>query len=125
MSYVLSGAARPNNSTCISTKHSIPIINRQISKICDRACENRACGLLKLALFQSLSSHNFLFQYGLATKFSRFVDNLFGFTTLLTESKYYILVLRHVESNNMVYFSPHALFSQARSHIIFYSAHKT
>ena len=29
-----------------------------------------------------------LFQYGVATKVSEFVDNLFGFTTLLTESKH-------------------------------------
>ena len=46
-------------------------------------------------------------------KFSRFVDNLFGFTTLLTESKYYISVLRCVSLNDMVYFSLHALFLQA------------
>jgi len=55
----------------------------------------------------------------MATKFSRFVDNLlnFGFTALLRESKYYISVLRYVSSNDMVYFSPHTLFSQARSHL--------
>jgi len=38
--------------------------------------------------FQTFGSHNFLFQYGMATKISEMVDNLFGFTTLLTESKY-------------------------------------
>ena len=86
--------------------------------ICDQASENRACGLLKFDYFSNFCSHNFLFQYGTATKFSRFVDNLFGFTTLLTESKYYISVLRYVSSNDMVYFSPHALFLQARSHIV-------
>ena len=53
----------------------------------------------------------------MATKFSRFVDNLFGFTILLTESKYYISVLRYVSSNDMVYFSLHALFLQARSQL--------
>ena len=53
----------------------------------------------------------------MATKFSKFIDNLFGFNKLLTESKYYISALRYVESNNMAYFSPHALFSQAQSHI--------
>ena len=53
----------------------------------------------------------------MAPKFLRVVDNLFGFNKLLTESKYYISVLRYVESNNMAYFSPHALFSQARSHL--------
>jgi len=41
-----------------------------------------------LTTFQSFGSHNFLFQYGMATKVSDFVDNLFGFTTLLTESEY-------------------------------------
>ena len=75
------------------------------------ACENRACGVLTIQTFGSL---NFLFQYGTATKFSRYIDNLFGFTTLLTESKYYISVLRYVSSNDIVYFSPHALFLQAR-----------
>ena len=54
----------------------------------------------------------------MATKFSRVVNNLFGFTTLLTEFKYYISVLRYVSLNDTVYFSPHALFSQAWSHII-------
>ena len=53
----------------------------------------------------------------MATKYSRFVDNLFGFNKLLTDSKYYISVFRYVESNNMEYFSPHALFLQARSHM--------
>ena len=52
----------------------------------------------------------------MATKLSRFVENLFGFTVLLTESIYYISVLRYVSSSNMVYFSPHALLSQAQSH---------
>ena len=74
-------------------------------------------GLQKQGMW-SLGPHNFLFQYGMATKFSRFVDNLFGFNKLLTESKYYISVLRYVESNNMVCFSPHALFSKAWSHIL-------
>ena len=36
------------------------------------------------------------FQYGTATKFSRFDDNLFGFKTPLTESKCYISALRYV-----------------------------
>jgi len=71
-----------------------------------------------LTTFQTFGSHNFLFQYGTATKFSKFVDNLFGFITLLTESKCYFSILRYVSSNGMVYFSPHALFSQARSHIV-------
>jgi len=42
---------------------------------------------INLTTFQNFGSHNFLFQYGTATKFSKFVVNLFGFTTLLTESK--------------------------------------
>ena len=54
----------------------------------------------------------------MATKFSRFIDNLLGFTTLLTESKCYISVLRYVSLNDTTYFSPHALFLQARSHIL-------
>ena len=79
------------------------------------ACENRACGVLTIQTFGSL---NFLFQYGTATKFSRYIDNLFGFTTLLTESKYYISVLKYVSSNDIVYFSPRALFLQARSQLM-------
>ena len=34
--------------------------------ICDQACENRACALLKFGY------HNYLFQYGMDTNFSRF-----------------------------------------------------
>ena len=49
-----------------------------------------------MTTFQTFGSHYFLFLYGTATKFARFVDNLFGFTKLLTESKYYISVLRYV-----------------------------
>ena len=56
----------------------------------------------------------------MTTKISEFADNLFGFITLLAESKYFISVLRYVSSNDIVYFSPHALFSQARSHIYIY-----
>ena len=74
-------------------------------------------GSQNLTTFQTFGSHNFLFKYGIATKISELVDNLFGFRTLLTESKYYISALRYVLSNDMVYFSPHALFSQAQSHI--------
>ena len=68
--------------------------------------------------FQTFVTHNFLLQYGMVTQFSEIVHNLTGFPTHLTEPKYYISVLRYVSSNNMVYFSPHALFLQARSHII-------
>ena len=75
-------------------------------------------GSQNLTTFQTFGFHNFLFQYGAATKFSEFVYNLFGFAKQLTESKYYISALIYVSSNDMVYFSPHALFSQARSHII-------
>jgi len=45
-------------------------------------------GFQNLTTFQTFGSHNFLFQYGTATKMSVLFDNLFGFTTLLTESKY-------------------------------------
>ena len=71
-------------------------------------------GSKNLTTFQTFGSHNFLFQYGKATKFSELVDNLFGFTNFLTESKYYISVLGYVLSNDMVYFNPHSLFLQAR-----------
>ena len=63
-------------------------------------------GSQNLTTFQTFGFHNFLFQYGVATKISWFFDNLFGFTTLLTEFKYYISVLRYVSSNGMIYFSP-------------------
>ena len=68
--------------------------------------------------FQTFVIHNSLFQYGMATQFSVIVHNLIGFPTHLTEPKYYISALRYVSSNHMVYFSPHALFLQARSHIL-------
>ena len=47
-------------------------------------------GSQNLTTFQTFGSHKFLFQYDTATKISELVDNLFGFTTLLTEYKYYI-----------------------------------
>ena len=53
--------------------------------------------------FKRLSSHNFLFQYGLATKFSKFVDNLFGF------NKHKVLILlalfKEKNSDNSCYMS--------------------
>ena len=67
---------------------------------------------------QTFITHNFLLQYGTATQFSEIVHNLIGFPTHLTEPKY-ISVLRYVSSNHMVYFSSHALFLQARLHILF------
>ena len=45
-------------------------------------------GSQNLTTFQTFIFHNILFQYGMAIKISEFADNLFGFTTLLTESKY-------------------------------------
>ena len=75
-------------------------------------------GSQNLTTFQTFGSHNFIFKYGTAIKFSELVDNLFDFTKLLTESKYYISVLRYASSNDMVYFSPHALFLQARSQLM-------
>ena len=92
LSYVLSVTQQCKQRT--AWKASLQSI-QPLQTICDRACENRACGLLK---FQTLGSLNFLFQYGTATKFSKFVDNLFGFTTLLTKSKNYISILRCVLS---------------------------
>jgi len=41
-----------------------------------------------LTTFQSFGSYNFLFQYSMATKISELVDNLFNFTTLLTEPEH-------------------------------------
>ena len=70
--------------------------------------------------FQNLVTHNFLLQYGMATQFSEILHNLTGFPTHLTEPKYYISVVRYVSSNHNVYFSPHTLFSQARSQIHIY-----
>ena len=75
-------------------------------------------GFQNLTTFQTFVTHNFLFQYGMATQFSEVVHNLTGFPTHLTEPKYYISVLRYVSSIQMVHFSPHALFLQARSHIV-------
>ena len=72
-------------------------------------------GFRNLTTFQTFVTRNFLLQYGMATQFSEIVHYLTGFPTHLTEPKYYISVFRYVSSNNMVYFSPHALFSQARS----------
>jgi len=69
-------------------------------------------GSQNLTTFQTFVSHAFL---PMATQFSEIVHNLTGFPTHLTESKYYISVLRYVSSNHMVYFSPNALFSQAQS----------
>ena len=61
-----------------------------------------------LTTFQTFVTHNFLLQYGMATKFSLIAHNLTGFPTHLTEQKYYISLLRYALSNHMVYFSPHA-----------------
>ena len=72
-------------------------------------------GSQNLTTFQSFGSHSFSFQYG---KISELVIIFLGFTTLLTESKYSISVWRYVLSNGMVYFSPHALFSQAGSQMV-------
>ena len=74
-------------------------------------------GLSKFDYFSNFVTHNFLLQYGMATKVSEMVHNLTGFPTHLTETKYYISVLRYVPLNDKVYFSPNDLFSQARSHI--------
>ena len=45
-------------------------------------------GSQNLTTFQTFGSHNFIFKYGATIKISELVDNLFDFTTLLTESKY-------------------------------------
>ena len=74
-------------------------------------------GSQNLTTFQNFVTHNFLLQYDMATQFSEIVHNLTGFPTHLTEIKYYISVLRYVSSNHTVYFSPHALFTQAQSQI--------
>ena len=75
-------------------------------------------GSQNFTTFQTFVSHNFLLQYVMATQFSEIVHNLTGFPTHFTEPKHYISVLRYVSSNHMVYFSPHALFLQARSQLI-------
>ena len=73
-------------------------------------------GSQNLTTFQTFVTHNFLLQYGMATQLSEIVHNLTGFPRHLSKP---ISVLRYVSSNHMVYFSPHALFSQAWSHIVF------
>ena len=70
-------------------------------------------GSKNLINFQNFVTHNSLFQYSMPAQFSESVHNLTGFLTHLTEPKYYIVVLTYVSSNHMVYFSSHALFSQA------------
>ena len=74
-------------------------------------------GSQNLTTFQNFVTYNFLLKYGMATQFLEIVHNLTGFLTHLTQPKYYISVLRYVSSNHMVYFSPHALFSQAQSQL--------
>ena len=46
-------------------------------------------GSQNLTTFQTSGSQYFQFKYGMGTKISVFVDNLFGFDTMLTESTYY------------------------------------
>ena len=76
-------------------------------------------GSQNLTTFQTFVTHNFLLQNGMATQFLEIVHTLIGFPTHLTQPKYYISALRYVSTNHMVYFSPHALFSQARSQILY------
>ena len=84
-------------------------------------------GSQNLTTFQTFVTHNSLLHYGMATQFLEIVNNLTGFSTHLTEPKYYISVLRYISSNHMVHFSPHTLFSQARSQMVKISSgiHKT
>jgi len=58
-------------------------------------------GSQNLTKFQNSGSYKILFQHGTAIKKSELVENIFGFTTLLTESKYQISELRYVLSNDM------------------------
>ena len=76
-------------------------------------------GSQNLTTFQTFVTHNFVLKYGMATQLPEIVQNLTGFSTHFTEPKYYISVLRYISSNYMIHFSPHALFSQARSHFYF------
>ena len=73
-------------------------------------------GSQNLITFQTFFTHNFLLQHDIVTKFSEFIYKLYGFTTQLAESKC-IPVLRYVSFNDMVYFIPIALFSQAWSQL--------
>ena len=85
-------------------------------QICDWACKNRSyMGSQNFTTFLTFVTHDFLLRYGMATQFSDVVYNLTGFLTHFTKPKYYISVLRYVSSNQMIYFSPYALFLQARS----------
>ena len=96
----------------------IPLLTFQLEKNVTGPAKIGHVGSQNFTTFQTFVIHNFFFQYGMATQFSEIVHNLTGFQTHLTEPKYYISVLRYVSSNHMVYFSPHDLFSQARSQIL-------
>jgi len=70
---------------------------------------------------QNLTNFQTFVQYGLATQFSEIVHNLTSFLTRLTEPKCYFSELRYALSNYMVYFSPHALFSQVWSQLFWHN----
>ena len=96
---------------CLGTKcvcHIISLLAPLVITICDWACENMSCGLSNFCyslLFTPIWYGHTIFR------------DCAQFNWLSNTSKYYISVLRYVSSNHMVYFSPRALFSQARSHI--------
>ena len=93
-------------------------LKQSVSQIVTGPAKIGHVGSQNLTTFQIFVTHNFLLQYGMATQFSEIVHNLTGFSPQLTDPKYYISVLRYVSSNHMMYFSPHALFSQARSQLL-------
>ena len=59
-------------------------------------------GSQNLCTFQTFVTHNFLLKFGMATQILEVVHNLTGFSTHLTEPKYYISVLRYVSSNHIM-----------------------
>ena len=63
--------------------------------ICDRACKNRACGHMIFAYFFTVSSHNFLYHYAMALKFSARSRLLIGIMIQVAEWNYTLPILRY------------------------------
>ena len=63
--------------------------------ICDRACDNRACGHMIFAYFFSFIIHNVLYHYAMELQFSALSKHLIGIMMQITEWKYTFPVLRY------------------------------
>ena len=75
-------------------------------------------GSQSLTTFQTFGFHNFLFQYGTATKFQSLLIIYLASKHCLQTIQLNFSIEIYVLSNKMVHFSPHALFSQARSQFV-------